>query len=264
MNYSRLLELLIGVALLVLVLQGLNRLLKYFQKTMLAKGHIDQGMFQLLSKLVSMGVLVIALLLILQALGLNIIPLITFGGIGAAALGFAAKDVIANFCGGLMLHITRPFRIGDIILVPDLKLEGSVEEIGWYLTSVRDKDKRPVYLPNAIFSSQLVINASRMSHHHFLETILLRYEDAGRINPIVEGIRNLLASHPAIDNHLPLLVYFDAFQEYSLAIHVDAYISARPQEEYLAAKQDILLKIQEIILSQGAQIPFPTTRFLTD
>ena len=81
----------------------------------------------------------------------HIAPLLAFGSIGAASLGFAGKDVIANFCSGLMLHITRPFVIGDEIMLPEKNLEGNIEEIGWFKTSIRDKEKRAVYLPNNFF-----------------------------------------------------------------------------------------------------------------
>jgi MscS family membrane protein len=254
MIYMLILKVVIAIALLVLARYGVKHLPRYLQP-LVAKGHIDQGMVQLLSRLMTVAIFVLAALVILQILGLNIVPLVAFGGIGAAALGFAAKDVIANFCGGLMLSITRPFTVGDLILVPNLNLEGYVEDIGWYLTSLRDKEKRPVYLPNAIFSNHLMINSSRMSHRRILETINLRYEDVSKVVPIVDEIRKMITTHPLIDTHVPILVNFDSFHKHSLGIYIDVYTRVTRHDEYLAVKQDVLLKIEQIVNSHGAQMP---------
>jgi len=234
------------------------------QRHIVAKHHhgqitVDPGMVHVLGRLTTMIVLIIAALILLQILGLNIVPLLAFGGIGAAAIGLAGKDVIANFFGGLMLYLTRPFTIGDLIILKERNLEGHVEEIGWYLTSIRDKDKRPVYLPNAIFSQQLVINSSRMSHRRIEEKIGLRYRDFSKIKPIVEGIRKEILSHPSIDTNLPVHVFFNAFGQYSVDIYIDAYTLSTRQDEFFEVKQDILINIMRIIEGQDAEMPFPTT-----
>lgn len=224
----------------------------------LVRGAIEPGMIQIIGRLTSVSIIVITSMIILQIFGLDILPLVAFGGIGAAAVGFAGKDVIANFFGGLMLSITRPFTVGDVILIPERALEGTVEEVGWYLTTVRDKEKRPVYLPNALFSTIFVINSSRMSHRRIEETIAVRYDDFSKVKSLVANIRSMLSKHPAIDDHLPIIVYFNAFAESSLHIYIDVYSLITRLDEHLAVKQEILMKIQEIFAAEEAQMPFPT------
>lgn len=219
----------------------------------------DASMVHMAGRILTVTILVLTAILVLQVLGVNVVPLVAFGGIGAAALGFAAKDVIANFFGGLMLYVTRPFFVGDLILLPERSVEGHVEEIGWYLTSIRDKDKRPVYLPNAIFSTMLVINSSRMSHRRIEEKLGLRYEDLSKIKVLVDEIQALLAKHPQIDTNFPLLVFFDTFGEYYLNIYIDVYCKETRQGPFLAIKQEILIAICGIIDKHGAQMPYPTT-----
>lgn len=239
------------------------RWIKEVQHSAIVKAHlgkrpIDPGMMSMVGKVSSFAVIIVTALIVLQMFGINILPLIAFGGIGAAAVGFAGKDVIANFFGGAMIHITRPFTIGDLILVPDRNLEGHVEEIGWYLTSVRDKDKRPVYLPNAIFSHTLVINSSRMSHRRIEENISISTDDYAKLKVIVEEIRKEIGAHPRIDTHLPVIVNFNRFSEYALEIYIDVYALATRMEEYLAVKEEILMAIQEILATHGAHMPLPT------
>ena len=151
----------------------------YFKHTI---KKIDMSHVHMIGRLISIAVISIFLLIILQIWGLDMVPLMAFGGVGAAALGFAAKEVIANFFGGMMLWINRPFVLGDYISLPDRGgLEGVIEEIGWYLTVIRDKDKRLVYLPNAIFSTVSVVNVSRMSHRRIQITVGVRKEDFMRL-----------------------------------------------------------------------------------
>jgi MscS family membrane protein len=231
------------------------------QHGMMGKGptRLDASMAQAFGRLLSVAIVVLTTMIALQMLGLDIAPLIAFGGIGAAAAGFAAKDVIANFFGGLMLQMTRPFMVGDLITAANKGIEGYVEEIGWYLTSIRDKDKRPVYVPNALFSTMLVVNHSRMSHRRIEMKIGMRYDDVAKVGGVVQEVRAAILSHPSIDANLPVLVFFNAFSEYSLDIYVDVYSLTTKWDAFLAVRQEILMRIQEVFDRCGVRMPFPTT-----
>jgi len=80
----------------------------------------------------------------MQTLGYSISGVLAFGGIGGIAVGFAARDLLANFFGGFMIYMDRPFDVGDWIRSPDQEIEGTVEKIGWRLTTIRTFDKRPL------------------------------------------------------------------------------------------------------------------------
>lgn len=218
---------------------------------------VDRNFIYVTSKILSIIIIIISVMIVLQVWGLNIGPLIAFGGIGAAAIGFASKDVIANFCGGLMLHITRPFMVGDLIQLPDQHVEGYVEEIGWYLTSVRDKEKRPVYLPNSIFSNTLVINGSRMTHRRIEEKIGVRYEDFPKIPALIENIKQTISNHPDIDTHLPVLVVLNGFNQCTIDIYLDIYTLQTRYDKYLIVKHEILELVYKEVLQVGAEMPIP-------
>ena len=217
----------------------------------------DSGFVFVIGKILSIVIIIISIMIVLQVWGLNIGPLIAFGGIGAAAVGFAGKDVIANFFGGLMLHINRPFMVGDLIQMPDSRLEGYVEEIGWYLTTVRDKEKRPVYLPNAIFSNALVINGSRMTHRRIEEKIGVRYEDFSKIPMLIDNIKKGISNHADIDTHLPVLVVLNGFNQCTLDIYLDIYTLQTRYDKYLVVKHEILALVYEEVLKAGAEMPMP-------
>ena len=218
---------------------------------------MDTGFVCVAGKILSMIIVAISLMIVLQIWGLNIAPLIAFGGIGAAAIGFASKDVIANFCNGVMLHISRPFMIGDSICLPEQNLEGYIEEIGWYLTTVRDKEKRPVYLPNSIFSHVQVVNASRMTHRRIEEKIGVRYEDFSRIPELVDRLKTAISAHQDIDSHLPVLVVLNGFNQFTLDLYIDMYTLQTRYDKYLMVKHEILMLVYKELIEGGAEVPIP-------
>lgn len=68
-----------------------------------------------------------------------------------------------------MIYFDRPFKVGDWIRSPDRQIEGTVERIGWRMTIIRTFDKRPLYVPNSVFSSIVVENPSRMLNRRIYE-----------------------------------------------------------------------------------------------
>jgi len=118
-------------------------------------------------KILRITVLILTLMVIFQTLGLSISGIIAFGGVGGAAVAFAAKDLLANFFGGLMVFLDKPFAVGDWIRSPDQNIEGTVEHIGWRVTRIRTFDKRPLYVPNSAFAQISIENPSRMTHRRF-------------------------------------------------------------------------------------------------
>ena len=98
-----------------------------------------------------------------------------------------------------MIHLDRPFKVGDWICSPDKQIEGTVEEIGWRQTRIRAFSKRPIYVPNSIFMHIVVENPSRMSHRRIYETIGIRYDDIHAIAAIVDDVKKMLMNHEEID-----------------------------------------------------------------
>ncbi|WP_231877024.1 mechanosensitive ion channel family protein, partial [Oleiphilus sp. HI0067] len=142
---------------------------------------IDETTVHALGKLLRASIIITAVLVVLQTLGFSISGVLAFGGIGGIAVGFAAKDLLANFFGGLMIYLDRPFKVGEWIRSPDQEIEGTVEKIGWRLTTIRTFDKRPLYVPNQAFANISVQNPSRMSHRRIYEKIGVRYDDSDQL-----------------------------------------------------------------------------------
>lgn len=211
----------------------------------------------LIGKIATLFIIILATIFGLEAMGFNVQTLATIGGISGFSLGFACKDIIANFFGGLMLYITRPFVVGENIKAAEKNLEGSVEEISWYYTCIRGIDKQPIYVPNSLFSNILVTNLSRMSHWNIDEVISIRYKDISLVEPLVKEIKELLINHPAIDTTQPVRVHLDKFSENSIDIGIWVCTFAVLKDEVIPIKQQILLKIANIVSSMNAEFASP-------
>jgi len=226
------------------------------------KEPMDETTVSAMGKLLRASVIITSVLVVLQTLGYSISGVLAFGGIGGIAVGFAAKDLLANFFGGLMVYLDRPFKVGDWVRSPDQDIEGTVVKIGWRLTTIRTFDKRPLYVPNAVFTSISVQNPSRMTHRRIYETIGLRYDDAGKLSTIIQNVKEMLMAHNEIDNTQTLIVNFNSYGSSSLDFFVYTFTKTTDWVKYHEVKQDVLLKILEIIGQEGADVAFPTSTVL--
>ncbi len=219
---------------------------------------IDTAQADIISKLGTIIILVVTGVFLLQVLGVSLGTVVAFGGFGGIAFGFASKDVLGNFLSGIMIYITRPFKVGDWIYSPDKQLEGTVEEIGYYMTQIRSFEKRPIYVPNSLFSKIVITNASRMTNRRIYHNVGVRYADFNAISKIAVDIKKMLQEHKEIDQGQTMLVNFNKFNESSLDIMIYTFTKTVVWAKWLDIQQDVLLKIGKIVASHEAQIAFPT------
>ena len=226
---------------------------------------VDQHTAEAIGKLIRLAVIITAALVIMQTLGFSISGVLAMGGVGGIAIGFAAKDLLANFFGGLMIYLDRPFVIGDWIRSPDRNIEGTVEKIGWRLSVIRNFQSQPMYVPNSVFTSIIVENPSRMNNRRIYETIGLRYGDIENMNKIVAEVQTMLENHDEIDANQTLIVNFNAFSDSSIDFFVYAFTKTKQWIKYHEIKQAVMLDIAAIIEKHQAEIAYPTsTLYMAD
>jgi MscS family membrane protein len=104
--------------------------------------------------------------------------------VGGLALGLSARDIAANFLGGMLLLFNEPFTPGDMVKFTTTNSKdvftGRVERVGWGQTRIRGRDTRPTYVPNSHFVQTAVTNMERITHRKFQQVFPLRYADAGQ------------------------------------------------------------------------------------
>jgi MscS family membrane protein len=249
---------------LLLVLWFILRFIRQFEINYIAfaekkEKNLDKTVVHAISQLSVAIVSIIAILTCMQMLGLPISGLLAFGGIGGAGVAFAAKDLLANFFGGLVIYADRPFKVGDWIQSPDKNIQGTVEYIGWRVTRIRTFEKRPLYVPNGIFLTISVENPSRMSNRRIKTIVGVRYDDGGKLKKLLSDIESMLRQHPEIDTRQLLLVNLVEFGPHSLNFMIYTFTKTTNWAKFQAVQQDVFLKVLDIIEENGAECAFPTT-----
>ncbi|MEM6987612.1 MAG: mechanosensitive ion channel family protein [Pseudomonadota bacterium] len=217
----------------------------------------DDSSLYAVTRVLKLIIVAAIVLVVLRALGVSITGALAFGGIGGIAVGFAAKDLLSNFFGGLMIFIEKPFVVGDWVRSPDREIEGTVEDIGWRLTRISTFDRRPIYVPNAIFNTIVLENPSRMANRRLSLQLRLRLQDLTRVEGVVKDIRGYLEASEAIDQNQTLMVNFDAIGESALAVSVYCFTRTTSWAAFQDCKQDVLFAIADIVERHGAALALP-------
>jgi MscS family membrane protein len=251
------------IAVIAVVVWFLLRAVRHIEIALRAraqgKGHeIDPTAADAIGKLVRAAIVITAVLVGMQALGFSISGILAFGGIGGIAIGFAAQGLVANLFGGLTIYASRPFKVGEWIIMPGNEVMGEVQYIGWRATRVMGFDRRPFYVPNALFNTAVVINHSRMTARRIQEYIHLRYRDIDEVPAIVAETNRMLAQHPGIQHDF-FVFQMDSYGDFALKLFLYAFTIGTGYNDYMAIKEDILLKIARIIREHGAELALPAS-----
>lgn len=219
---------------------------------------VDATTAAAVAKLLRAAIIISGALMALQTFGFSISGVLALGGVGGIAIGFAARSLLANFFGALMIFLDRPFSVGDWIRSPDRSIEGTVEFIGWRVTQIRTFDQRPLYVPNSVFTEVSVENPSRMKNRRIFETFGIRYDDLPQMRSIVADVHAMLAAHEDIAQDRTLMVNFVTFGASSLDFFVYTFTRTTDWATFHQVKQDVLLRIADIVAAHGAEFAFPT------
>ncbi|WP_323016895.1 mechanosensitive ion channel family protein [Castellaniella sp.] len=251
------------VLVITVVMWFLLRAVNQIQSNLLARAQdrareLDPTAADAIGKLTKASIVITAILMMMQALGFSIAGLLAFGGMGGIAVGFAAQSLVANLLGGLTIFASRPFKVGEYIIIPGTDLMGGVEHIGWRATRLIGFDRKPFYVPNAMFNTQPVINHTRMTNRRIMEDIHIRYTDIDAVPGIVADGQALLRGHPGI-KHDFFAFNFSSCGMYSLKLSLYAFTVSTDYNDYMNVQEDVLLKIADIVRQHGARMTGPVS-----
>ncbi len=222
----------------------------------------EQGRRQLLSmvplgrRTIKVVFLALAFVALLQNLGFNVTSLIAGLGVGGLAVALAAQKTLENLFGGFTLITDQPVRVGDFCRFGDQV--GTVEDIGLRSTKIRTLNRTVISIPNSTFSSMALENFGPRDRILLHATLGLRYETSpDQLRFILVELRKLLLGHPKIDND-PARVRFVGFGSSSLDVEIFAYARTNDWNEFLAIREDVFLRIMDVIDRAGSGFAFPS------
>ena len=217
---------------------------------------IDAHLIRICSRLV--GIVAAAGLLAVGAsqLGLPVYGIVAGLGVGGLAIALAAQPTMENLIGGLSLFADKPIRVGDLCRYGTE--EGTVEAIGIRSTRIRGRDRTLTTMPNGVLSKMPVVSLSKRDQMLIQSTIGVRYETSPeQLRYLLVKIREALLRHPKIDPDL-VRVRFVGFGASSLDIELFAYVKTTKRPEFLSVREEIFLRVMEIVNESGTGFAFPS------
>ena len=205
-------------------------------------------------------VIVLGAVAILELWGIRVGPVIAGLGLFGVAVALGAQDLFKNLISGIMILMEKRFTVGDVILVSG-EVEGVVEQIGFRSTLVRRFDSTPVMVPNYKFAEQSVTNYTRRHHRRIRWLIGLEYRTSiDQLKNIRDEINNLIEKDDnfAKNQNASFYVRIDSFSDSSIDMLVQTFTVTNDWAEFLKIKENLAVKIIEIVENNGAGFAFPS------
>ncbi len=215
---------------------------------------LDQHLLPVLRIGARVFVVIVAVLLTTQNLGLNITSLIASLSIGGLALGLAAQDTLANLFGAVAVFMDRPFRVGDRIRIDTV--DGTVESIGIRSTRVRSLDGFLVTIPNKTMGNAIITNITRRPSIKTEINIGLTYDTpTDKLKKALAILEEVYRKHPRTAD---LVVGFNRFADSALNIQVVHFWKGAEYKIYIADLQTLNIEIKERFAAEGIEFAFPS------
>lgn len=248
----------IVVIAFLLLLWRLSDFIGNFSKSKMAeKGNFSGvSVILFLQRAAKLAIIIFGGITILLNLGYDVTTGLAALGIGGLALALGAQKTIENFVGSVSLITDQPVRVGDFCKVGTTT--GTVEKIGMRSTRIRTNNRTVVTIPNGQFSSETIENYAHRDRFLFNPVIDLRYETSpDQIRYLLQEIRTILYSHPLVSPD-PARVRLGELGEFSIKIEIFSYIDTKAFDTYMEVKEDLLLRIMDVVTESGSDFAFPS------
>ncbi|HUM04381.1 MAG TPA: mechanosensitive ion channel family protein [Terriglobales bacterium] len=220
-------------------------------------GHTGTSTLMLLGERLLKAIIAgIALLAVLGTLGFNLTTVLAGLGIGGLAIAFAAQKTLENLFGGVSVLADEVIRVGDFCRFGDRV--GTVEDISLRSTRVRTLDRTILSIPNGTLATMNVENFARRDKILFNPTFGVRCETTpDQMRFLLAELRRMLYQHPKIE-HESTRIRFAALADSSLNLEIFSYVLTADSDEFTAIREDLLLRIIEIVSLSGSSFAFPS------
>ena len=213
-------------------------------------------------RLLKVAIIAAAVLAILSTFGFNLTTVLAGLGIGGLAIAFAAQKTLENLFGGVSVLADEVIRVGDFCRFGDRV--GTVEDISLRSTRVRTLDRSELSIPNGSLATMNVENFTRRDKIWFNPTLGVRYETSpDQLRYLLAEVRRMLYEHPKVETD-SARIRLAGLDNNSLSLEIFSYVLTQDFTEFTAIREDLLLRIMEIVEKSGTDFAFPSrTVYLT-
>lgn len=197
---------------------------------------------------------VLALIFVLDNLGINVTSMIAGLGIGGIAVALAAQAVLGDLFSALAIHLDKPFIVGDFIIVGDCL--GTVDRIGLKTTRLRSLSGELLVMSNSHLTSSTIRNYKRMYERRVVFKFGLLYSTpAPALAEMGQVVRGIVGK----DKNLRFdRAHFGGLGDSSLDFEVVYYVLSPDYNVYMDAHQAVLLDLVGEVRKRGLDFAYPT------
>lgn len=241
----------IGAVLIYLIGGKIVKLLRKLLRKSMSRHHVDDGVIQFLDAVVKMAGYFILFLLILGLFGITTASVVAVLGSAGLTLGLALQGSLANFAGGVLILILKPFVVGDEIIEDSHKNRGFVEEISVFYTTIRNDDGMEIVIPNGTLANNSIVNLSKSGKRRVDITVPVSYEsDLSQAKAALEEI--IVAEPRRLPNECNNVVVGE-LAESSVNLRMRIWVAPA---DYWAVRFDTIERVKALMDEKKIDIPF--------
>lgn len=213
--------------------------------------HIDPTIVPMLQAVTVWAIRIFVIIAVLARFGVQTASLIAALSAAGLAIGLALQGTLQNIAAGIMLLALRPLRAGEYVSVVG-KADGTVEEVGLFMSRLRQADGIVVNLPNSLIWGNTIVNFSRNATRRMDVPVHVRHGDD--LDRAIAALEALVHSHPyVLDTPAPRVIVTAYHESYSaVTIRVWAKV-----EHYWDLNYDLYRKALLTLREAGLKIPVP-------
>jgi len=224
-----------------------SKYVRTFLFNLLIKYNIDETLSGFTANLVRFLIIAMMGIMALGKLGISIAPFIAALGALSLTAGLALQGSVSNFAAGIILVITKPFKIGDTITVHEVY--GEVEEIKLAYTVLRNEDGEQITIPNKYMIGDVLVNSFQ---YRIVEgSVGVAYDS--EIPVVIEGIKKIINANENVSN-TAAIVGIEKFNNSSIDIGYRYWV---PTSSFFKSQYEINLEVLNYLREQKITIPFP-------
>ena len=208
------------------------------------------------SKVAKVLIYIIAGFILITELGYDLGGLATGLGISSVVIALAEQDIAKSFLAGISIISDKPFEIGDFITVGDLS--GTVEDITFRTTRIRNAENQVIVLPNSILTDNNIVNSSRRDSRRFYLILTLELDSPlEKVSELTENIKLALTTHPQIINE-SVKVFFQTISANGIDLSIDFKTSVLEYVDYLKFKEEINYTLLDMVNKANIALAYPS------
>ena len=208
------------------------------------------------SRIAKVLIYIVTGFIIIKELGYDLSGLVTGLGITSVVIALAAQDLVKSMLAGLSILSDRPFSVGDYINVGDYS--GTVEDITFRTTRIRDINNQIVVLPNSLLTNSSIINSTKREKRRYDLTLTLELNTPlDKISDLSENIKLILNEHDRVLKE-NIRVFFDTVSDNGIDLAISFYTDIINYNKFLEFKQEINYAILEIVKSKNIELAYNT------